>query len=96
VSFLAWSLPAAVLLAAAFGAPLSSSDLVLAGVAAASMLATRAGIAVFLDYPLWPALTHPCMAAVWVGIMARSFTWRFFKREMRWRGRTYPAATARF
>jgi hypothetical protein len=36
------------------------------------------------------------MAAVWVGIMARSFTWRFFKREMRWRGRTYPAATARF
>jgi chlorobactene glucosyltransferase len=95
-SFLAWSLPAAVLIASAVGAVVPRTDLVLAGVAVVSMLAARAGIALFLDYPLWPALTHPCMAAVWIGIMARSFAWRFLRREMRWRGRTYPAATARF
>lgn len=96
VSFLAWSLPAAVLVGAALGAPLPAGSVAPAGVAAASMLATRVGIALYLDYPLWPALTHPCMAAVWMGIMARSFAWRFLRREMRWRGRTYPAATARF
>jgi chlorobactene glucosyltransferase len=95
-SFLAWSLPAAVLIASVLGAAVPRADVVLAGLAVALMLAARVGIALFLDYPLWPALTHPCMAVVWIGIMARSFAWRFLKREMRWRGRTYPAATARF
>jgi chlorobactene glucosyltransferase len=95
-SFVAWSLPAVVLGASAFGAPVPRADVLLAAAGVALMLAARVGVALFLDYPLWPALTHPFMAAVWIGIMARSFAWRFLRREMRWRGRTYPAATARF
>ncbi|MGE5413295.1 MAG: glycosyltransferase [Syntrophomonadaceae bacterium] len=95
-SFLAWSLPAVALLAAALGLPVPAPDLVWAAVALGLMLLGRAGIALFLDYPLWPAVTHPFMAAAWVGILLRSFAWRFLRRQMRWRGRTYPAASARF
>jgi chlorobactene glucosyltransferase len=95
-SFVAWSLPALALLAAAAGAPVPASDLGWAAVAVALMLAGRVGIALFLRYPIWPALTHPFMAIVWIGITARSLAWRFLRREVRWRGRRYPAAAARF
>jgi hypothetical protein len=36
------------------------------------------------------------MAIVWMAITVRSLTWRFLRRELRWRGRTFPASTARF
>jgi chlorobactene glucosyltransferase len=93
---LAWSLPAAVLVARALGAPVPQVDVVVAAIGLGLIVLARAGIAIFLGYPLWPALTHPFMAIVWVGILFRSLAWRFLRREMRWRGRTYPASSARF
>lgn len=95
-SFVAWSLPALVLLAMAAGAPVPAGDAAWAAGALGLILLARIGVALFLDYPVWPAFTHPFMAVAWVGILLRSFAWRFLRRQMRWRGRTYPAASARF
>ena len=95
-SFLAWSLPAFVLLARAAGAPVEARDVGWAALALGLAVLGRAGIALFLRYPLWPALTHPFMAVVWTAITVRSLAWRFLRREVRWRGRRYPAASARF
>ncbi|HTY41027.1 MAG TPA: glycosyltransferase [Thermoanaerobaculia bacterium] len=95
-SFVAWSLPAIVLVAAAAGAGIAPRDVVWAAVAVGATLLGRAAIARFLAYPVWPALTHPFMAVVWIAITARSLAWRFLHREVRWRGRRYPAAMARF
>jgi chlorobactene glucosyltransferase len=95
-SFVAWSLPAVVLAAAAAGAPVAPADLAWAALAFALAILGRAGIAIFLGYPVWPSFTHPFMAIVWTAITVRSLTWRFLRRELRWRGRTFPASTARF
>jgi len=95
-SFVAWSLPAFVLIARAAGAPIPPPDLVWAGVALGIAILGRLAIALFLGQPLWPCLTHPFMAAVWMAITARSLSWRFLRRELRWRGRTFPASAARF
>lgn len=95
-SFVAWSLPALVLLVKASGAPVPGGNVAWAALALGLILIARIGVALFLDYALWPAFTHPFMAVVWVGILVRSLAWRFLRRQMRWRGRTYPAATARF
>ena len=66
--------------------------------AAALVLAVgaRIALALFLGYPLWPAATHPLLATVWMAIAARSFSWRFLRRRVLWRGRHYDAARARF
>jgi len=96
LSTVAWSLPAAVLMARALGASVPQADVALAAIGLGLIVVARVVIAVFLGYPLWPALTHPFMAVVWIGILLRSLAWRFLRREMRWRGRTYPAASARF
>ena len=95
-SFVAWSLPAAVLIARAAGAAVPAADVAWAGLALGLAVLGRTAIALHLGQPIWPCLTHPFMAAVWVAITARSLTWRFLRRELRWRGRTFPASSARF
>jgi cellulose synthase/poly-beta-1,6-N-acetylglucosamine synthase-like glycosyltransferase len=95
-SFLAWSVPALVLIAAAAGAPVPSADAAWATLALGLAILGRAAIAVHLRQPIWPCLTHPFMAAVWTAITARSLAWRFLRRELRWRGRTFPSSAARF
>jgi chlorobactene glucosyltransferase len=95
-TFVAWSLPAIVLAAAALGAGIAPRDATLAAVAFGLTVAARAAMAVFLRYPLWPSVTQPLTAAVWAGITARSLAWRFLHRQVRWRGREYDATHARF
>lgn len=95
-SWIAWTLPLAVLVAALAGAPVSAADLVLAAAGLALAIAARIALALFLGYPLWPAATHPLLATVWMAIAARSFSWRFLRRRVLWRGRHYDAARARF
>jgi len=95
-SWVAWTLPLLVVVAALFGAPVPAADTALAAVALALAIVARSGLALFLGYPLWPALTHPLLATVWMGIAARSFAWRFLRRKVLWRGRHYDAARARF
>jgi chlorobactene glucosyltransferase len=92
----AWTLPAAVLAAAALGAPVPPIDVGLAGAALGLTALTRGALAVFLGYPLWTSLTHPLMAAVWAAITVRSLAWRFLRRRLLWRGRRYDARGAGF
>lgn len=95
-TYLAWSLPALVLAAAALGADVAASDVRLAAVAFLLTVAARAALGMYLAYPLWTAVTQPLTAAVWAAITVRSLTWRFLHRRVRWRGRTYDAGQARF
>ena len=95
-SWVAWTLPLVVLVAALAGAPVPAVDTALAAIALALAVVARIALALFLGYPLWPAATHPLLATVWMGITARSFSWRFFRRRVLWRGRHYDAARARF
>ena len=88
--------PVALLAAAGLGAPVAHVDLVLAAVALGLGIVLRCGLAAILGYPQWASLTQPLMAAVWLGIAARSLAWRFVRREVLWRGRRYDAARARF
>jgi len=88
--------PPAVLLFAALGGPVSGQTLALAGVGFGLVLVARLLLASELKDPLWPAFTHPIMAAVWAGIFCRSLYWKLVKREVVWRGRRYDAANARF
>jgi chlorobactene glucosyltransferase len=97
VLFLAVSIaPAATLLAAAAGLKIAESDVALAGVLFASSVVLRALLAVALRDPLWPAVTHPLMAAVWAGIIGRSFYRKHVLKTIVWRGRRYDAAKAGF
>jgi cellulose synthase/poly-beta-1,6-N-acetylglucosamine synthase-like glycosyltransferase len=89
-------LPAVVLLAAAAGAPVPSGDLRLAGTALGLVILFRLILALALSDPLWPAFTHPIMAAVWSGILGRSLFHRFVRRRLKWRGRDFEARAARF
>ena len=95
-SFLAWTLPAAVLLLAAAGVAFPGRDVTWAAAGVILAVAARVALAVHLRYSLWPSLTQPFMAVVWTAITVRSLTWRFLHRELRWRGRSYPAARAGF
>ncbi len=95
-TFLAWTLPAIVLAAAALGAAVPTRDVALAGLAFGLTVLARFAMGLYLRYPAWTALTQPLTAAVWAAIAARSLAWRFLHREVRWRGRTYDAARARF
>ena len=95
-TFLAWSLPAAVLGAAVLGLDVPAVDVRLAAWAFLLTVVARAALGLYLKYPLWTSVTQPFTAAVWAAITARSLTWRFFHRRVRWRGRTYDARQARF
>ena len=88
--------PPAVLLAALLGARASSGDVALAGAAAAGAIAARLVCAQALGDRLWPCLAHPIMAAVWAGIICRSFYYRVVLRRLSWRGREFDARAARF
>ena len=96
LTLLAWSLPAIVLGAAALGVGVPQRDIVLAAVSFLLTVVARAGLSAYLGYPLWTSVTQPFTAAVWAAITARSLTWRYFHRELHWRGRTYDARQARF
>jgi chlorobactene glucosyltransferase len=95
-SWVAWTLPLAVLIASVAGAAIPAVDVMLAAAGLALAVIARLVLALFLGYPLWPAATHPLLATVWMGIAARSFSWRFLRRKLLWRGRHYDAARARF
>jgi chlorobactene glucosyltransferase len=95
-SWIAWTLPLAVLVAALAGVSIPAGDTALAAIGLALAVLARIGLALFLGYPLWPSATHPLLATVWMGIAARSFFWRFLRRRVTWRGRHYDAARARF
>jgi chlorobactene glucosyltransferase len=88
--------PFAVLLAALFGAPVPSPDLALAAFLATALVLLRGVLAAILGDSLWPALTHPLMAAVWAGIIWRSLFQRFIRKRLTWRGREYDVRRARF
>jgi chlorobactene glucosyltransferase len=91
-----WIVPPVVLLFAAFGGSVPAAAVPLAALAFGLVVIARLLLASELSDPLWPALTHPIMAAVWAGILCRSLYWKLVKREVVWRGRRYDAANARF
>jgi hypothetical protein len=88
--------PAVVLIAAAVGASVPTADVRLAAALFASSILVRAILARALRGPIWPAATHALMAAVWTGIIGRSFYWKLVRKEVLWRGRRYDAAGAGF
>jgi glycosyltransferase involved in cell wall biosynthesis len=89
-------LPAVVLVVFAGGGALAASAVRLAAIALSLQVATRLLLAGARGDPLWPGFTHPIMAAVWSGILARSLFQRFFLRRLTWRGRRFDARGARF
>jgi chlorobactene glucosyltransferase len=95
-SWIAWTLPLAVLIASLAGATVPAVDVALAAAGLGLAVVARILLALLLRYPLWPAATHPLLATVWMGIAARSFSWRFLRRKVLWRGRHYDASRARF
>lgn len=95
-TFLAWTLPAAVLVAAAAGVSIPSRDVALAATAFGLTVVARLVMGTYLRYPAWTAVTQPITAAVWAGITVRSLARRFLHREVHWRGRRYDANRARF
>jgi len=88
--------PPAVLAAAALGARVVSGDVRLALAGTILAILSRLVLARALRDPLWPAFTHPIMAAVWTGILSRSLFHRFVRRRLTWRGREFEARSARF
>jgi chlorobactene glucosyltransferase len=88
--------PAAVLALAAVGLTIPDRDVVLAAVIFVSSVLVRGALAAALGDPLWPALAHPIMTAVWAGLMGRSLFHRFIRRRFTWRGREFDARRARF
>ena len=88
--------PAAVLAVSAVGVAFPSRDVVLAAAVFASSVLVRGALAAALGEPLWPALSHPIMTAVWAGLMGRSLFHRFIRRRLTWRGREFDARSARF
>ncbi|HWZ85722.1 MAG TPA: glycosyltransferase [Thermoanaerobaculia bacterium] len=95
-TFVASTVPLFVLVARIAGAAVPARDVAWAGVAVGLTVLARAGLALLLRYPMWAALTQPLTAVVWAAMMARSFAWRFLRREVRWRGRRYHASRAGF
>lgn len=91
-----WTVPAGVLIAAAAGATVSTSALTLAGASVLLAFSARLVLQRLLGAPAWPAFTFPLQAAVWAGIMVRSFYVRLVRNEVVWRGRRYDARQAGF
>ncbi|HEX5134739.1 MAG TPA: glycosyltransferase [Thermoanaerobaculia bacterium] len=87
--------PVATLAAAAAGIPILHADVVLAAAVFAGSVLLRASLAATLRDPLWPAATHPIMAAVWAGLLGRSLFDRYVRKRLTWRGREYDARRAR-
>ena len=88
--------PFAVLALSAVGVTFPSRDVMLAAAVFASSVLVRGALAAALGEPLWPALAHPIMTAVWAGLMGRSLFHRFIRRRLTWRGREFDARSARF
>lgn len=84
--------PVVLLAATAAGAAVPASDIRLALALYLSSVTLRGVLAAFLREPLWPATTHPLMAAVWAGIIGRSLYWKLVRNQIVWRGRRYNAA----
>jgi chlorobactene glucosyltransferase len=95
-TFVASTVPVFVLVAYAAGLAVPGRDVALAGLAVGVTVLARSGLALFLRYPMWAALTQPLTAVVWAAMMARSFAWRFLRREVLWRGRRFHASRAGF
>ncbi|MGH9315523.1 MAG: glycosyltransferase, partial [Thermoanaerobaculia bacterium] len=74
--------PALTLAAVLLGAPVARADIVLAAAAYGLMVSARLAMALAIGGPLWPAWTHPLMAAVWTGIIGRSFYDRVVRRRL--------------
>ncbi|MGH9400355.1 MAG: hypothetical protein ACRD00_08290, partial [Thermoanaerobaculia bacterium] len=91
-----WVVPPIVLAAALFGAPVAPRDALVAAAAYALVVAARLAAASVLRDKLWPAVTHPIMAAIWAFIFARSLYQRIVRRRLVWRGREFDARSARF
>jgi len=88
--------PTGALIAAAIGVSLARGDTLLAVAVLAGCVLVRASLAAALSDPLWPAMTHPIMAAVWAGLIGRSLFHRFIRKRLTWRGREFDARSARF
>ena len=88
--------PAAVLVLAAAGVDVPAGDVRLAALLFAASVLLRAALASRLRGPVWSALAHPIMTAVWAGLMGRSLFQRFIRRRLTWRGREFDARRARF
>jgi len=95
-TFVASTVPVLALLASLARIPLPGRDVAWAAVAVAAAVLARGGLALLLGYPMWASVTQPLTAVVWATMMARSFVWRFLRREVRWRGRRYHASRAGF
>lgn len=91
-----WVVPPLALAAALLGAPVAPRDALLAAAAFALVVAARLVAAAALRDKLWPAITHPIMAAVWGFIICRSLYQRIVRRRLTWRGREFDARIARF
>ena len=88
--------PPVFLLLALAGVRAAPRDLVLAAAGTALPILARVVLAAAIGDPLWPAITHPIMAAVWAGIGFRSLYQRVVRRRLTWRGREFDARDATF
>lgn len=91
-----WVVPPLTLAAALLGAPVPTQDVLIAAAAFALVVAARLAVAAVLRDPLWPAVTHPIMSAVWAFIICRSLYHRIVRRRLVWRGREFDARGAGF
>lgn len=91
-----WIVPPLVLAAALLGAPVAEQDVLIASAGFALVVAARFAAAAALNDKLWPAVTHPIMAAIWGFIICRSLYHRIVRRRLVWRGREFDARAARF
>jgi chlorobactene glucosyltransferase len=88
--------PPVFLLLALAGLRAAPRDLALAAAGTALPMLARVILAAVIGDPLWPAVTHPIMAAVWAGIGSRSLYQRVVRRRLTWRGREFDARDASF
>ena len=88
--------PPVFLLLALAGVPVAPRDVALAVAGTALPMLARAILAAAVGDPIWPAVTHPIMAAVWAGIGSRSLYQRVVRRRLTWRGREFDARGASF
>jgi chlorobactene glucosyltransferase len=91
-----WVVPPLTLAAALLGAPVTEQDALIAAAGFALVVAARLAAAAALNDKLWPAVTHPIMAAIWGFIICRSLYHRIIRRRLVWRGREFDARGARF
>jgi chlorobactene glucosyltransferase len=88
--------PPVFLLLTLAGVRAAPRDVALAAAGTALPMLARVLLAAAVRDPLWPALTHPIMAAVWAGIATRSLYQRVVRRRLMWRGREFDARDASF